>query len=50
MPVAILISKELNIIDNPKLIGKRFLEGDFNNKNKKLKKEVIIKLLMRVNK
>jgi hypothetical protein len=48
--VAMLTSKELNIIDNPKLIGKRFLEGDFNNKNKKLKEEVIIKLLINVNK
>jgi len=48
--VAMLISKELNIIDNPKLIGKRFLEGEFSNKNKKLKEEVIIKLLMSVNK
>jgi hypothetical protein len=44
MPVVMPISRELKIIDNPKLIKKRFLVGDLRNKNKKLKAEVIIRL------
>jgi hypothetical protein len=45
MFAAILKSKELNIIDRPKLVKKSFLVGDFKNKNNKLKEEVIRKLL-----
>jgi len=46
--VAIVTSKELNIVDRPKLIKKSFLVGEFKNKNKRLKDVVIKKLLINI--
>jgi hypothetical protein len=48
--VAMLTSRELNITDRPRLIKKRFFVGEFKNRNKKLKEDVIIKPLIKMKK
>jgi hypothetical protein len=45
MFVIMLISKELNTTDSPRLIKNSFLAEDFKDKNSKLKQDVIRKLL-----
>ena len=41
MFVAIVTSKELNMIDKPRLVAKRFFVDLFNDKNKKLNEAVV---------